>query len=192
MCQCSVSVSLWTKTKCPTCHLSAYSIHQDSIWCSSILPWAHMMPPEQQKSLHPLCSVFLNDRLALPPLQTTALKFLKSLEKHIWKGSSALSEHAAGQCLNKLIRLVNPCLRDQSLCLCKEELWRDRCQQPMCWCTLEFASMVEGRAVSDSRAFLGFGSHCLKNPDRKDQDLWLDYWLVEIIYPPTWKMAKAH
>lgn len=192
MCPCGISISLWTKTKCPTCHLSAYSMQQDSIQCSSILPWPHMMPLEQQKSLHPLSSMFLNDRFALHPLQSAALKLLKSFEKYIWKGSSALSEQAAGQCLNKWIWLVNPYLKDQSLCLCKEELWKDRCQRPMCWFILEFVGVGEGKAVSDSRASLGFGSCCLKNPDRKDQDLWLDYWLNEIIYPPTQKMAKAH
>lgn len=190
--QCNVSISLWTKTKSPTCHPSAYSVCQASVWYSSILPCPHIMSFEQQKSLHPLFSVFLNYRLTLPPLQTAVLKLLKSFEGDIWKGSSSLSEHAAGQYLNKWIQLVNPCLKDQSLCLCKEQLWKDRCQRPMHWCILEFVGVREGRALIDSRASSGLGSRCLKNPDRKDQDLCLDYWLTEIIYLPTQKMAKAH
>lgn len=165
--------------------MSPLCIFNDSVW-------PHMMTSEQQNSLHLLYSMFLNERITHPPLQTTALKLLKCFEKYIWKGSSALSELAAGQCLNKWIQLANPCLKDQSLHLCKEYLWRDRCQQPICWCILEFVGMGEGRAVSDSRASLEFGSHCLKNPDRKDQDPWLHYWLTEIIYPSTQKMAKAH
>jgi len=48
----------------------------------------------------PLPSVFLND-LFSSLLQTAALKLLKSFEKYVWKGCSALSENAARQSLNK-------------------------------------------------------------------------------------------
>lgn len=62
------------------------------------------MPHQQQQQKKNHCTLFpllLNALLSLPLPQTAALKLLRSFEKYVWKGSSALSEHAAGQCLNK-------------------------------------------------------------------------------------------